>query len=85
MIWVGQMNVASNVSPLVRSDAWSVEVKDLSVGLHWIVLRLPSRQSVFEKLNPGKMHAESSMQNCSPGFLATTGAVNDSLFVLRDQ
>ena len=79
------MNVASNVSPLVRSNAWSVEVKDLSVRLHWIVLRLPSRQSAFEELNPGKMHAESSMQDCSAGFLASTGAVNDSLFVLRDQ
>lgn len=79
------MGTLGELSPLARSDAWSVQVKDLSVWPHWVVLRLPSRQSAFEELNPEKMHAESSMQNCSAGFLARTGAVNDSLFFLRDQ
>ena len=60
-------------------------MKDLSVWLDWIALRFPGRQPTLEELNPGKMHGQSSMQNCPAGLITRTGTVNNGFFLFRDQ
>src|SRR5262249_11775912 len=67
------------------SGAGRVEVKDLSVGLDWIALRFPAGQSTLEELDSGNIPSQSSMQDCSAGFVARTSTVNDHVFFFGNQ
>src|ERR1700722_17663230 len=68
-----------------RALGSTVEVERLIVALNRIALRLPACQSTFEESYPRKMQRPSSTRDDSAGFIIGAGAVDDRLFLFRDE
>lgn len=62
-----------------------VKMKNLPVGLDRIALRFPSFEAAFEEFDLEKLQVQGSTQHGPASLISGTSAVNDCLFVLRDQ
>ena len=60
-------------------------MKGLIVRLDREAACLPCRQAAFEEFDPQKAQGESSMQDDTTGFVTRARAINDRIFVIRDE
>jgi len=62
-----------------------IKMKNLPVWFDRIALRFPGFEAAFQELDLEKLQVQGSTQDGPASFIPGTSAVNDRLFVLRDQ